>query len=118
MSASFHRGPLAVLLMIGALGACSQPASEEPVGQLSTLELGELLEWEPVDGALEYRVQLWDGMRLLFEETREQTSLPVTSVMERSLLGVERAELQVRAFGPDGRQVGEVQRRSWPADGA
>jgi hypothetical protein len=70
-----------------------------------------------VDGAIEYRVQLWDGVRLLFEETRENPSLTVTPVMERSLQGVERAELQVRGLGPDGQRIGPVQRRWYPLDG-
>jgi hypothetical protein len=118
MLASRRCGLFAMFMMMGALGACSQPASEETSAQASPVELGPTLEWDAVDGAIEYRVQLWDGMRLLFEETREQISLPVTPVMERSLLGVESAELQVRAFGPDGRQIGEVQRRAYPRDGA
>ena len=68
-------------------------------------------------GAIEYRVQLWEGPRLLFEEVREETSLAVTPVMERSLRGVTTAELQVRAIGADGEQLGDAQRQTFGAAG-
>jgi len=101
--------------IIAAVGACSQPATPERETPAATVDLGESITWAPVDGAVEYRVQLWDGVRLLFEESREQTMLPVTPVMRRSLVGVTRAELQVRAYAADGGEIGEVQRRLYPA---
>lgn len=105
---------LCVALIIAAAAACAQGTPDTPAGNRQ-VTLGENLRWEPVDGAIEYRVQLWDGTRLLFEEVREQSSLAVTPVMERSMLGAESVEMQVRAIGPDGRQVGEVERRQFTA---
>ena len=104
-------GALCVLCMIIGLSACTQPDPPAPERPVATIELGEIIEWTPVDGAAEYRVQLWDGARLLFEELREQPALPVTPVMERSLLGVSRAELQVRARG-------KVSRINWMRGGS
>lgn len=115
MIASRSKTLVSLCMMVG-LVACAQPDPPAPEPGPSVVELGASIEWAAVEGAVEYRVQLWDGVRLLFEEVRERPGLPVTPVMERSLLGVSRAELQVRAVGPDGRQIGEVQRRWYPAD--
>lgn len=108
---------LAGLFMIAGLASCTQPEGDRDSRPGAGIDLGPVVEWSPVDGAIEYRVQLWDGVRLLFEETREKPSLVVTPVMERSLQGVERAELQVRGIGPDGERVGPVQQRWYPVDG-
>ena len=107
---------LTSLFIMVFLAACAQPDPSETVGGGEGIDLGENIAWSPVEGAVEYRVQLWDGVRLLFEEVREQPGLPVTPVMERTLLGVSRVELQVRAVGADGRQIGDVQRRWYPSE--
>jgi len=115
VNASAFRTFVCALIIVG-LVACAQPGTPDRETSTTQVDLGSSIEWAAVDGAVEYRVQLWDGTRLLFEEERELTSLPVTPVMERSLLGVSRAELQVRALGADGRQIGELQRRRYPVD--
>ena len=104
-----------LLAIIIAAGAGCVQGSPDDESRGERLDLGSTLEWSEVDGAVEYRVQLWDGPRLLFEEVREDTSLTVSPVMERSLLGVTTAELQIRAIAADGEQVGEVQRQSFGA---
>jgi hypothetical protein len=105
---------MSLCMMVG-LVACAQPDPPAPEQAEGGIELGEQVQWTAVDGAVEYRVQLWDGQRLLFEEVREQPVLAVTPVMQRSLPDAGRVELQVRAIGPDGRQIGEIQRRSYSA---
>lgn len=76
------------------------------------MTLEDALRFDAVDGAVEYRVQVWDGLRLLFEETREQPVLAVTPSMRRSLRGATSAEMRVWALGPDGRTLAEPQVRS------
>ena len=105
MIASRSKTLVSLCMMVG-LVACTQPDPPPPEPASASVQLGETIEWTEVDGAVEYRIQLWDGVRLLFEEVRERPGLPVTPVMERSLLGVTRVELQVRAVGADGRPIG------------
>ncbi len=111
---------LILCLMIGGVGACTQGDSDGQSGGRSEgqeaagvaqIDLGLQIEWPAIDGAIEYRAQVWDGVRLLFEETREQPALPVTDSMRHSLTGAGSAGLQVRGFAADGRQIGEVYRR-------
>jgi hypothetical protein len=103
---------LAIIIAAGA--GCMQESPNEE-SRIERLDLGSTLEWREVDGAVEYRIQLWAGPKLLFEEVREEASLTVSPVMERSVLGVTTAELQIRAIAADGEQVGEVQRQTFGA---
>jgi hypothetical protein len=105
---------LLLLLMIVGVAACAQGSSdrEADVRPAQKLQLGPSLDWPPVEGAVEYRVQVWDGLRLLFEETREQPRLQVTPTMRRSLRGVRQAEIRVQALGADGQAVGAVHVRT------
>ncbi|RKZ13917.1 hypothetical protein DRQ53_12635 [bacterium] len=103
---------LILCLMIGGVGACAQGDSDgQQAAGVAQIDLGLQIDWPAIDGAVEYRVQVWDGVRLLFEETREQPVLPVTDSMRRSLTGAVSAGLQVRGFAADGRQIGVVYRR-------
>lgn len=105
---------LSLLIVVGLISGCTQTGREaDSAAVANTLDLGQRLEWSAVDGAVEYRVQLWSRTRLLFEELREQPALPITPAMERSLLGVDLAEMQVRAYAADGAMIGEVQRREF-----
>ena len=92
---TFSIRSLILLTLMGLAAACAQATREEvdPV-ETSVIDLGEQLEWSAVDGAVEYRVQVWAQTRLLFEEWREQPVLVITAAMERSLLAVELAEVQ------------------------
>lgn len=78
------------------------------------LELPAELSWPVVDGAVEYRVQVWDGTRLLFEEVTMSPPLRVTAAMQRSLLGSSAVEVQVRASAVDGERIGETWRYAYP----
>ena len=105
---------LILLTMVGLAASCTQATREEAVPvEAGKIDLGEQLEWLPVDGAVEYRVQLWAQTRLLFEELRERPVLVVTLAMERSLLAVGLAEMQVRAYAADGELIGPVQRQEF-----
>ena len=105
---------IGLLIVVGLISGCTQSGHEaDSAAVANTLDLGQRLEWSAVDGAVEYRVQLWSRTRLLFEELREQPALPITPAMERSLLGVEVAEMQVRAYAADGAMIGEVQRQEF-----
>ena len=105
---------LGLLIVVGLVAGCTRGEREaDPVPESARLDLGPRLEWSAVDGAVEYRIQVWSQTRLLFEELREQTVLAVTPAMERSLLGVEVAEMQVRAYAADGAIIGPVQRREF-----
>ena len=105
---------LSLLIVVGLISGCTQSGREaDSAAVTNTLDLGQRLEWSAVDGAVEYRVQLWSRTRLLFEELREQPALPITAAMERSLLGVDLAEMQVRAYAADGAMIGEVQRQEF-----
>ena len=92
--------------MIAAAAGCTQESSA-PGADDRPVVLPSTLDWPAVDGAVQYRVQVWDGVRLLFEETRDDARLLVTPSMERSLRGADSAQLRVQALGPDGRNVGE-----------
>ena len=107
---------LAVLSAASLVAGCTRPAEEDqPAAEAIILDLGtQRFEWSAVDGAVEYRVQLWSEMRLLFEELREQPFLELTPAMRRSLLGVEVAELQVRAYAADGLVIGSLHRQRFP----
>ena len=105
---------LGLLTMLGLIAGCTQRTDEaDPAGGARTVDLGQRLEWSVVDGAVEYRVQIWSKTRLVFEELREQPTLVITPAMERSLLLVEVAEMQVRAYAADGGMIGQVQRREF-----
>jgi hypothetical protein len=107
---------LVLLTMVGLATGCAQGTREEPAPvQSGLIDLGPRLEWSAVDGAIEYRVGVWAQTRLLFEERREQLVLVITPAMERSLLGVETAEMQVRAYAADGQLIGPVQRQEFLA---
>jgi hypothetical protein len=111
---SFPIRYLSLLILVGLIAGCTRPDPEADSATVAiTLNPGPRLEWLAVDGAVEYRVQLWSGTRLLFEELREQPVLVITPAMERSLLGVAVAEMQVRAYAADGVLIGPVQRQEF-----
>lgn len=99
--------------MIAGSAACAQGSSGSKDGSAaSELVPAGRLEWSPVEAATTYRVQVWDGLRLLFEEEREDPGLVITPSLRRSLEGVHQAELRVQALGADGAPVGDPQVRT------
>lgn len=102
---------LCVMLLFGVVACDKGDPVPDPVPPV-TIELPARLHWPAVDGAVEYRAQVWDGTRLLFQEPVTRPELRVTPAMQRSLLGASGARLEVRAYAADGRVLGEPWRES------
>ena len=109
---------IAALLLLGSGGCDKSEPEPAPVEQGLGLKVGDLLEWQAVPSAVEYRVQVWSQMRLLFEQVTTRPRLALTPTMQRSLHGIDSAELRVEALGSDGEPIGETQHQTLGSGGA